>query len=158
MTFGARNGKLWQQTNCQDSKLASSFSPTLTTSCNYVLANFWISDNFGSEAFLGLDIRCTLLEKDSRSKGMKYQDVKKMFHIVGPFTTKESFMFDVAKYSRTWKRLQQKFSFSFCTKIINITIWLFLCADIWTFWRAETLRIYQRSFKIRKASQLKVEI
>ena len=147
MTFGARNGKFCQRTNCQDSKLASKFSP----SCNYVVANFWISDNFGGEAFLGLDIRCTLLERfelkgDEISRCREHVSYSWTFH-----SMKESFMFDVAKYLRKVKRTSTRFSFSFCTT------WLFICADIWTFWRAEKLRIYQWRFKTKKASQLKVE-
>ena len=131
MTFGARNGKFCQRTNCQDSKLASKFFP----SCNYVVANFWISDNFGREAFLGLDIRCTLLERFA----LKGDEISRCHQNVsyswGPFTL---WKFHNERIFYVWccqifEKDFNKIQFSCCTKIINIATWLFLCADIWTF-------------------------
>ena len=146
MTFGARNGKFCQRTNCQDSKLASKFSP----SCNYVVANFWISDNFGGEAFLGLDIRCTLLER-FELKGDEISRCREHVSYSWTFHNERIFYVWCCQIFENVKRTLTRFSFSFCTT------WLFICADIWTFWRAETLRIYQWRFKTKKASQLKVE-
>ena len=79
MTFGARNGKLWQPTNCQDSKLAFKFFLPPKTCwlqlCSCKLLNIW--QFWFWEAFLGLDIRCTLLEKRSALKGVEMSRCQK---------------------------------------------------------------------------------
>ena len=77
---------LWQGTNCQDSKLASKFfhpHQNQLQLCSCKLLNFVTI--LVEKPFL-VWTSVAHCWKDLRSKGMKNQDVKKMFHIVGTFT------------------------------------------------------------------------
>ena len=157
MTFGARNGKFWQQTNCQDSKLASKFFLHPQPVAIMQLQTFEYLTILVEKPFL-VWTSVAHCWKDSRSKGMKYQDVTKMFHIVGDlshcesFTMKESFMFDVAKYL---KRTSTRFSFLAAQKS---SILQHDFSSVQTFELLKGRNIYEWMFKTRKASQLKVEI